>query len=140
MVPEVGSSLLGQLRRFLLVGTAVFGVNAALVELLVGRLGPLWAQVLAFPLAATLAWWLNRRYTFGASDRSRRSEWLHYILANALGWLLNNGVYLLCIARLSLAAQHPALAVAAGSIAGMAANFILSRQLVFRSNRTAQDG
>lgn len=131
--------LLGQMGRFVLVGTAVFGVNAALVELLVAGVGPLWAQVIAFPLAATLAWWLNRRYTFGASDRSLGREWLHYILANALGWLLNNGVYLLCVDRFALAARHPSLAVAAGSIAGMAANFILSRQLVFRSERVDQD-
>ena len=125
--------------RFLLVGTAVFGVNAALVELLVAAVGPVWAQVLAFPVAATLAWGLNRRYTFGASGSSLRREWLRYILANALGWLLNNGVYLLCVDRFALAAQHPSLAVAAGSIAGMVANFILSRQFVFRPHRANQD-
>ncbi len=139
MVPGAGSPLLGQMGRFLLVGTAVFGVNAALMELLVAAVGPLWAQALAFPVAATLAWWLNRRYTFGASDRSLRREWLHYLLANGLGWLLNNGVYLLCVDRFVLAARHPSLAVAAGSIAGMVANFILSRQLVFRPHRTDQD-
>ena len=132
--------LLGQMGRFVLVGTAVFGVNAVLVELLVTAVGPVWAQVIAFPLAATLAWWLNRRYTFGASGSSLRREWLHYILANALGWLLNNGVYLLCVDRFALAARHPALAVAAGSIAGMVANFILSRQLVFRPHRADQEG
>lgn len=131
--------LLGQMGRFVLVGTAVFGVNAVLVELLVTGMGPLWAQVIAFPLAATLAWWLNRRYTFGASGSGLRREWLRYMLANGLGWLLNNGVYLLCVDRFPLAALHPSLAVAAGSIAGMVANFILSRQLVFRSERVDQD-
>lgn len=135
-----GSPLLGQMGRFSVVGTAVFGVNAALGELLVAGVGPLWAQGLAFPVAATLAWWLNRRYTFGASDRSLRREWLHYILVNGIGWLLNNGVYLACIYRFALAARHPSLAVAAGSLAGMVANFILSRQLVFRTNRVDQDG
>lgn len=140
LVPGAGSPLAGQIGHFLLVGTAVFGVNAALVELLVIGVGPLWAQALAFPLAATLAWWLNRRYTFGASGSSPQREWLHYLLANALGWLLNNGVYLLCVDRFALAALHPSLAVAAGSIAGMVANFLLSRQLVFRGSRSHQDG
>ncbi len=130
--------LVQQMWRFFLVGTAAFVVNAGLVELLVRAIGPVWAQVLAFPVAATVAWWLNRHYTFGASGRSLGREWLHYILANALGWLINNGVYLLCVYRFPLAAQHPSLAVAAGSIAGMVANFILSRQLVFRTNRADQ--
>lgn len=132
--------LLRQMWRFLLVGTAAFVVNAGLVELLVRSIGPVWAQVMAFPVAASVAWWLNRRYTFGASGRSLGSEWLHYIVANALGWLLNNGVYLLCVYRFAVAARHPSLAVAAGSIAGMVANFILSRQLVFRPHHADQDG
>ncbi len=135
--PESGppqQRLLRQMWRFFLVGTAAFVVNGALVEILVGHIGPVKAQLMAFPLAATVAWWLNRCYTFGASSSALHREWLHYIMANGIGWLINNGVYLVLIYRFRLAAQHPSLAVAAGSIAGMFANFILSRQLVFRKN------
>ncbi|MGD9946904.1 MAG: GtrA family protein [Desulfobulbus sp.] len=128
--------LIRQAYRFFLVGTAAFVVNGALVELLVGAIGPVKAQLLAFPLAATVAWWLNRKYTFGASGHKLHREWLHYILANSIGWLINNGVYLVLIYRFALAARHPSLAVAAGSIAGMFVNFILSRQLVFRKKNS----
>lgn len=131
-VPTGQRQLLHQMWRFFLVGSAAFVVNAALVEMLVGAMGPIKAQLLAFPVAATVAWWLNRQYTFGASSHKPHREWFHYIIANSIGWLINNGVYLVLVYRSTLAAQHPSLAVAAGSIAGMCANFILSRQLVFR--------
>lgn len=135
-VPPPGQRrLLHQMWRFFLVGTAAFVVNAGLVETLVGSMGPVKAQLLAFPVAATVAWWLNRQYTFGASSHKLHREWFHYIIANAIGWLLNNGVYLVLVYRFSLAAQHPSLAVGAGSLAGMFANFILSRQLVFRQKK-----
>lgn len=132
MATPLQSGLYRQIWRFFLVGTAAFVVNAGLVEVLVLATGPVKAQLLAFPVAATVAWWLNRQYTFGASGQKLHHEWLHYILVNALGWLLNNTVYLVCVYQFTQAARHPSLAVAAGSLAGMAANFILSRQLVFR--------
>lgn len=121
-----------QMWRFFWVGSAAFVVNAGIVELLVGEMGPAWAQVVAFPAAATVAWWLNRVYTFGASGRKISHEWLHYLVANSLGWLLNNGVYFAAVYMSPPAARHPSLAVAAGSLAGMVSNFILSRQMVFR--------
>lgn len=121
-----------QVWRFFLVGSVAFVVNGSFVEILVGPVGPVKAQLIAFPVAATVAWWLNRKYTFGASGHKLHREWFNYILANSIGWLINNGLYLVLIYRFPLAAQHPSLAVAAGSVAGMFANFILSRQLVFR--------
>ena len=63
------------------------------------------------------------RFTFGASHRTVHQEWLRYLLANALGWSANNGVYVWMIFSLPLAYQHPALAVAAGSLVGMVFNF-----------------
>nr|WP_321465635.1 GtrA family protein [uncultured Desulfobulbus sp.] len=132
--PQGQQRLLRQMWRFFLVGSAAFMVNGVLVEILVHPIGPVKAQLFAFPLAATVAWWLNRTYTFGASSSALHREWFTYIMANGIGWLINNGVYLLLIYRFRLVAQHPSLAVAAGSIAGMFVNFILSRQLVFRKN------
>jgi putative flippase GtrA len=125
------SALMRQFRRFSLVGVAAFAVNGGLVELLVHFLGPVRAQMIAFPVAATAAWWLNRRYTFGASGLAPHREWLRYIFANAAGWLINNAIYLVLVFNLALASTHPFLAVAAGSIAGLAANFLLSRRMVF---------
>ncbi|WP_446809408.1 GtrA family protein [Methylomonas sp. 2BW1-5-20] len=124
--------LLQQIWRFGLVGVVGYVVNAGLVESLVLSMGPIRAQMLAFPAAVTVTWWLNRRYTFGASHRSIHREWLRYVLANTLGWAANNGAYLWMIFSIPMAYQHPSLAVAVGSVAGMVLNFSASRLIVFK--------
>jgi putative flippase GtrA len=129
--------LLGQIWRFGLVGVVGYIVNAGLVESLVLNMGPLHAQMLAFPAAVTVTWWLNRRFTFGASHHAIHHEWLRYVLANMLGWTANNGAYLWMIFSVPLAYQHPALAVAVGSLAGMVLNFSASRLIVFKKIRQA---
>ena len=129
---RIGRAFIGQLWCFSLVGVAAFVINAGLVETLVPFAGPVRSQMIAFPLAATAAWWMNRHYTFGASGLAPHREWLQYVLANSAGWLLNNATYLVLIFNLSLAYTHPVIAVAAGSIAGLAANFFLSRRMVFK--------
>lgn len=130
---EMFNVLMGQIWRFSLVGSAVFAVNAGLVEMLVPFFGPVRSQMIAFPLAATAAWLLNRRYTFGASGLEPHREWLQYILANSAGWLINNAIYLAIVFNLPLAYSHPFIAVAAGSISGLAANFFFTRQMVFKA-------
>lgn len=127
-----GRSLRAQIVRFGMVGVVGFVVNAGLVEALAPFIGPLWAQAIAFPVAATATWWLNRRYTFAASRYHWRGEWARYVGANILGWIANNGVYLLLVLNFALAYRHASIAVAAGSVAGMAFNFVASKWLVFR--------
>jgi hypothetical protein len=46
--------------------------------------------------------------------------------------VLNRGTYALLVTFVAIAAEQPVLAVAAGSIAGMGVNFVLSRRMVFR--------
>lgn len=125
-------SLAKQFSRFAAVGVVGFVVNAALVEVVSPNFGPLWAQCFAFPAAVTVTWWLNRRFTFGASRRALHYEWLHYVFANSFGWLANNSAYLYLVLHLAVAFHHPAIAVAVGSLAGMLFNFTASRWIVFR--------
>ncbi|MBU9126043.1 GtrA family protein [Burkholderia multivorans] len=123
-----------QFMRFFVVGILGFLVNAGVVGIVSRFAGPLVAQVFAFPAAVTVTWWLNRRYTFGASRYAAHHEWMRYVLANALGWAANNGMYFYLVLHFSLAYRHPTLAVAAGSIAGMLLNFTGAKFLVFHKN------
>ena len=50
--------------RFGIVGAAGFVVNTAAVYALRGLIGLYAAGVLAWALAATTTWWLNRSWTF----------------------------------------------------------------------------
>ena len=123
--------LRGQILRFGVVGMIGFVVNASLVEALAHATGPLLAQALAFPVAASATWWLNRTYTFGASNQQPHHEWLRYMLANSVGWLVNNAVFIAVVLTVPVAYAHPSIAVAVGSVAGMFFNFVASKKLVF---------
>lgn len=126
----------GQFLRFAVVGTVGFLVDAAVLTLAVAGagLGPYVARLVSFAAAATVTWYLNRRFTFAAHREGTGAmrQWTRFLAVNALGACINFGVYAALIHTVSLARQHLLLAVAAGSIAGLASNFTMSRAFVFR--------
>ncbi len=122
-----------QFLQFGAVGLAGFGVDVLCVYLLRGRIGLVWAGLAAYLAAATCNWALNRAWTFRAAARgSLVRQWLLFLAANGLGFVLNRGAFLLLVAFVPLCREHPVFAIAAGVAAGMVANFNLSRRLVFR--------
>ncbi len=78
--------------------------------------------------------WLNRIWTFRsvATVHSMHHQWMRFVLANLPGLALNLGTYFTLVAVSAACAAMPVIAVAAGAIAGMFANFLLSRAVVFR--------
>jgi putative flippase GtrA len=95
------------------------------------------ARVVSFLAAATTTWAFNRRYTFAASAAAARSVWreyLGYLATMAAGAVLNYGAYVLTLHWVE-GRWAAALGVALGSLAGMSANFLSARYLVFRSHR-----
>ncbi len=125
-------SVVDHMLRFGTVGVIGLIINVSIVVSLAPRLGAIAAQAVAFPAAASATWWLNRRHTFGASSRTWHAEWLRYVSANMIGWMANNGVFLFLIFEFAGIHRNPAIAVAAGSLAGMIFNFAISRWIVFR--------
>ena len=123
-----------ELVLFSLAGVAGFLVDAGIVWVFTrAGVDPFTAQAVAFTMAVTVTWLLNRRFTFAhhASPNWLR-EWLHYVAANSVGAVVNNGVYALLVMTVALFSKEPVLAVAAGSLAGLVFNFTASRTLVFR--------
>ncbi len=120
---------------FALAGCAGFIVDATTVVLLRHWTGLdlVSAKGVGFSLAVTVTWALNRRFAFAQRAESPLfQEWLRYVWANGLGGLVNNGVYLVAVFGFEDLAQHPALAVALGSLAGMFFNYATSNWWVFR--------
>lgn len=126
-----------QFLRFALVGGIGFGVDVAVLYLLLGAGASLIAgRAGSFLAAATSTWQLNRRYTFTgrpgvAGIRATSRQWLRFVLANAVGGAVNVGIYAALVTQVSLCAELPALAVAAGSVAGLVFNYTVSRLWVF---------
>ena len=127
-------ALAGQLLRFGAVGTAGFVVDATvLLATLAAGAGPYAGRLLSYLAAATTTWALNRAWTFRGrgGDRSVLGQWARFLLVNLSGFVLNYGTYALLVANLPVVAAQPVLGVAAGALAGMAGNFVLSRRYVF---------
>lgn len=123
----------GRLLRFGLVGTAGFVVDAGLLQIMVqwGEISPFVARLGSFIAAATATWWLNRWFTFRTRNQASGGEWMRYIAAMTLGGLVNYSVFAAALLWLPLALRQPWLAVACGSLAGMAVNYYTSSRFVF---------
>lgn len=127
--------LLRQLARFGIVGVAGFAVNALLVELLAIVIGPVLAQIFAFPVAVTCTWIMNRQFTFKSTELPSFGEWRRYVAANSVGMVANNGCYFLLVLLSETVHARPIIAVAVGSIAGMFFNFVATKKYVFKTQK-----
>jgi putative flippase GtrA len=125
--------LAGEVLRFGVVGTVGFVVDAGVLTLAIAvGLGPWLGRAFSYLVAATTTFALNRVWTFrGAGRGGLVRQWALFLLVNLLGFACNYATYALLIALVPMVAAHPVLGVAAGSLAGMVGNFIMSRRYVF---------
>lgn len=120
--------------RFGLVGIVGFLVDAGVLWMLIGPLGPYWGRLVSFPAAVVATWLLNRSYTF-ADRQSRHSlpgEFGRYFVSMLAGGAVNYGTYGGLVHLFGSEGAMPYLALAAGSLAGMAVNLALASLVVFR--------
>jgi putative flippase GtrA len=126
--------LLQQFARFGAVGTVGAVVDIGTVYAAMATVGLYAAGLLAYFTAVTTTWALNRAWTFaGRGSGSLGRQWMLFVAANGVGFVLNRGTFVLLVLLVPACAQHPVVAVLAGVGAGMFANFNLSRRVVFRS-------
>jgi putative flippase GtrA len=134
LLSPAGLALLGQFSRFGMVGVIGLGVDTAVVYGLRALVGLYVAGAVSYVVAVTATWWVNRVWTFRAASRggSAHQQWARFALANLPGLVLNRSTYFALVTFSAFCVAYPVLAVAAGAVAGMFANFTLSRALVFR--------
>ncbi len=118
--------------RFAIVGTMGFCWDTATVYALRHLVGLYIAGFAAYLVAATANWVANRFWTF----RHRRhgamhQQWLKFLMANLVGFVLNRGVYSIAITVSAVCHREPVFATAMGSFAGLGFNYFLSKRLVF---------
>jgi putative flippase GtrA len=129
-----------KLTWFVLVGSAGFLVDAAVLQVLVFVFGlnVYAARVFSFVAAASVTWTANRVLTFSAPSRPWRAlsaEWLQYIVTSLGGAAVNYGAFAIAISSAPTVRNYPVIAVAIGSVAGMCVNYALYARIVFRTNR-----
>lgn len=123
-----------QVSLFAVVGVGGFVVDAVVLGAIQAVYGD-WlfsGQLIAYCVAATATWQMNRNLTFVEHRRAGWfREWVRYLLVNAWGGIINYAVFAGLISVTALCHRYPILAVATGSIAGLGFNFMASRTLVF---------
>ena len=120
--------------RFAVIGSAGFVWDTGTTYATKGLIGLLPAALLAFVVAASVNWVANRLWTFRdrACVGSLARQWLLYMAANSLGFLLNRGTFTALVIASATCRDHPVIALAAGVVAGLGANFGLAHKVVFK--------
>lgn len=125
---------------FAKVGGIGFGVDAAILTLLVSGLG--WghygARAISFAAAVSVTWYLNRRWTFARrASADRRREYSRYFAVQTVGAAINLGIYSVCIELLPVLGTYPVIPLAIGAGVAMVFNFLASRHFAFRREQAA---
>jgi putative flippase GtrA len=124
--------------RFGLVGVAgaVVHIGAFWLMQHLAGLGNSPAWILAFFIAATSTWVMNRTFTFqDRANAEQAAEWLRYLAIAGGGAVAHFAAFHLAIRFLTLFAQHPALAIVPGSLASFVVTYAGASLLVFRKAR-----
>ncbi len=136
------TGLLARLSQVSILRFAVIGILGMPVDWLALQLflhlgtGPYFGRVLAWLCAATFTWLGNRYFTF--ADRRSHSftgtaaEWGRFLAANAVGGLVNVGLYSVMLRFAPPPLNDINLAFVSGILLGLAFNFFLSKRMVFR--------
>ncbi|NBC20414.1 MAG: GtrA family protein [Alphaproteobacteria bacterium] len=125
---------LARLRRFVIVGVLAAGVDIGLMQaLILTGAPPLFARTVSLPVAMIVAWRLNRRFTFAASNRSQTGEALRYSAVAAAAALTNYTVFALLMALMP--SIWPALAAAGGIATSMWVSFAGFQLFTFAPRR-----
>jgi putative flippase GtrA len=124
--------------RFAVIGALGMPVDAGVLWLMTHRVGldPYSGRVVSWLCAATFTWTGNRYFTFRAT-RARglagtAKEWLRFLAANAVGGLVNVGLYSTLVRFAPPPANNLYVALVLGVLAGLVFNFTLSKKLVFK--------
>lgn len=118
---------------FAAAGAVGFAVDAGVLLAVAPFAGPHFGRLLSFCAAVLTTWLANRRFALGGRT-GRYPLWLEftrYLGVCIGGGLVNLACYSALVLGFDLKGIWLVAAVAAGSLAGMAVNFTLSKRHVF---------
>ncbi len=121
--------------KFGVVGASGFIVDVSFFTLLHSYFGLAaeFARGIAYWVAATWNWFLNRSFTFAAAEKEARAgQWTKYLLMCLVSFFPNWGTFTILTNGSDFFARNTQLALVAGVAAGMIFNFLGARFIIFR--------
>ncbi len=113
LATEPRIATLVQFLMFGSVGIVGFLADTATVYTFRYSLGLYGAGMLAYGVAASLNWLLNRLWTFrGQGTGPAHRQWARFLIVNLGGFVLNRGTYAALVTFVPLCAAEPVYAVA----------------------------
>lgn len=99
------------------------------------------ARAVSFAIAATITWYLNRRWVFqrSAVQMSGR-EYSSYLLVQLIGAAINLLVFVAVIEIFNDLAKYPVIPLAIGAAAALVFNFTASSRFVFQDGPDRERG
>lgn len=127
------SGLSGQLARFGFVGAVAVSIDFAVYRGLAALVGhPHVCKGVSFVLATIVAYWLNRRWTFGVQGHAGRLA--GFMVLYACTFVVNVGVNALMLALLPVGGARVTGAFLVAQATSTAINFVMLRVLIFRAS------
>lgn len=129
-------------RRFVTVGAAGFLIEAIILQALVSLFGlhAFTAVLIAFAVAVTVTWLLNRSYTFEVTVPHNFVEWFKYTGVNSAGGIIHLLVYGFLVFYVPLLQQYPLIPLVISSAVAAVFNYSMSSSLVFGAKNSAGTG
>ena len=122
--------------RFGMVGAFAYVVDAATLLALNEIMHVVPARLIAFGVAVTTTFFLNMWLTFeGLIDQSLLKSYIKYVSANSVGGIINLIVSTALLLQNIPLISTPLIAVAFGSLSGLAANYTLSKHFIFLTKK-----
>ena len=134
---KIYNKTLAQFFKFGLIGLSGMVIGLAILNLFMFSMHnfPL-ANIIAFIVAASWNFLLNRQFTFEKIKKTFFRQWLEFVIACLGGavanWTVSMGLYF----TWPFFFQHYNFAAIAGIIVGFSFNFLVSRFYVFRKIHT----
>jgi putative flippase GtrA len=131
----------GRFLKYFGLGVIAFAIDALVFQSAVSLLGvsPYIARIASFVVATTAAWLMNRTFAFRDAENIRPAlQWAKFFAANLVGGCVNYLMFALTLAVIPLTRTYPVLALAVGSLAGVAFNYTAYKRYVFRTDAASK--
>ena len=120
-------------QRFVSVGAVGFVIEAIVLQALVSflHLHAFVALLIAFAVAVTVTWLLNRSYTFAVKKPHNLVEWFKYTGVNSAGGVIHLVVYGALVFYFPVLQQYPLIPLVISSAVAAIFNYSMSANVVF---------